>query len=185
MRWIGLRPAKARRCRAARTTVTWPNPQRIVVRAVRARAPAARARQRGERHPVIGRHRVQRADRRRGEDERPGDAIHARTASWTCRCPPAREPGHPAVDAEAFLRRQRMTCGIGHDLRDRVADGVDVHLGRCGRRSSLVSSTRSAFANMVGYLSGLSSPSVTERATTLTLARGRRRRGRRGCRRSR
>jgi hypothetical protein len=38
---------------------------------------------------------------------------------------------------------------------------------RCGSRSVLVSSIRSLAANMFGYLSGLSSPSVTERITTL------------------
>jgi murein L,D-transpeptidase YcbB/YkuD len=38
--------------------------------------------------------------------------------------------------------------------------------GRAGRRSVLVSTTRSAARNITGYLSGLSSPSVTESATT-------------------
>src|SRR3954468_69819 len=40
--------------------------------------------------------------------------------------------------------------------------------GRYGSRSILVIRTRSALRNITGYLSGLSSPSVTERATTFS-----------------
>ena len=39
--------------------------------------------------------------------------------------------------------------------------------GRCGSRSILVTRTRSALWNITGYLSGLSSPSVTDSTTTL------------------
>ena len=57
---------------------------------------------------------------------------------------------------------------------------------RCGSRSVLFSSIRSAAANMSGYLSGLSSPSVTDSTHDLVrLAEIERRRGRPDCRHSR
>ncbi len=56
---------------------------------------------------------------------------------------------------------------------------------RTGAGPTLFTTTRSAAANMWGYFSGLSSPSVTEITTPCAPRRGRTGPGRPGCRRSR
>ena len=56
-------PKKSPRRPSSADTVTCPNPQASVTRARARRGPALRPRQRRERHPVVGRERVEAADR--------------------------------------------------------------------------------------------------------------------------
>ena len=73
------------------------------------------------------------------------------------RTPPCLRPSAP---------RRASVCSRGL-TRSALAMQAATSKSRCGSRSDLLSSIRSAAANMSGYLSGLSSPSVTENTTTL------------------
>ena len=75
------------------------------------------------------------------------------------------EPSHPRVQTLAGAQETSMTRGLGI-TRASASWSFARSTSRCGTRSHFVTRTRSAALNITGYLSGLSSPSVTERTTT-------------------
>jgi len=108
---------------------------------------------------VIGRHRMQRADRGRGGAEGPRHTSHAMTSSKAMARLRSRQPSQSS-DAESAARGEGDHIRHRHRPRQRV-EMASREMPRYGIRSTFVSSTRSA-CEPCRVLYGLSSPSVTD-----------------------
>src|SRR5271165_1838874 len=98
--------------------------------------------------------------------ERPSSTGHAFAIAAAWRAAEASIQAVKAATPSPVRAETINVCRFGL-TRKALARHWPMSKSRCGRRSALLSSMRSAVTNMSGYLSGLSSPSVTESTTTL------------------